>query len=367
MKVLHYTTYRALILPYFRNTAGLIVFIYFMMFIAVGRANEAGLFAYHFSLIKGMLQSRFLLILVFFAWFLYARKYAIFIAQRLASKEYAVFQILGILNRTTLFCLFFLVQSVLFAPISVYVVIIAGVGLHLHYYAEIILILFVILFYFSAISFYWIYLLYHPGTVPAKAKQGLPDLNIQKYYAYFLLRFLFARNRLLFLVIKLYSCGTLWLMMTNNPAGANVQVLYLFYFFGIMGHGILVYQFREFEIRSMNFYRVLPVSLFERYLQHSILYLFLLLPEFIILYLLTPGFLSARESILLGISGFGIVIFLNSLLFIRLFNKMDYLKFITLIFFAGFVSVLTDTIAAFSLLLIALSIFIFIRNYYKFE
>jgi hypothetical protein len=54
---------KSLVKPYYRQNAGLFVFVYFIMILAVGRANEAGLLEYHYSLIKGMLINPVIFIL----------------------------------------------------------------------------------------------------------------------------------------------------------------------------------------------------------------------------------------------------------------------------------------------------------------
>ena len=118
---------------------------------------------------------------------------------------------------------------------------------------------------------------------------------------------------------------------------------------------------------SLRFYRGLPVSLSSRMMQYLSLCLILLIPEIIIIALMTPVHLDYAHALLLIFFGWGILILLNSLLFIRLFNPFAYLKIISGIYLMVFIAVLTGIIIPCTICLFLISLYIFYQNYYRFE
>jgi len=65
---------RSLVKPFYRQHAGLFTFLFIVLFGAVGRVDGAGLFDYHFSLIRSLLNNPFIFLMVLSLWLLYAKK-----------------------------------------------------------------------------------------------------------------------------------------------------------------------------------------------------------------------------------------------------------------------------------------------------
>jgi hypothetical protein len=134
-----------------------------------------------------------------------------------------------------------------------------------------------------------------------------------------------------------------------------------------MGHGILIYKIRHLEEFSLGFYRGLPVSLLSRFFQYAGLYLILLIPEIVIIALMTPFHLDYINAVRLIIFGWGMLILLNSLLFVRLFEPFSYLKIVSGIYLLIFIAILTNLTMPFTICLFLISVYLFSRNYYQFE
>ena len=118
---------------------------------------------------------------------------------------------------------------------------------------------------------------------------------------------------------------------------------------------------------NLGFYRGLPVSLSSRLFQYAALCLILIIPETIIFILMAPAHLDYAHALLLIIFGWGILILLDSLLFIQLFKPFTYLKIVSLIYLMVFVAVLTSLTIPFTICLFIISVYIFFQNYYQFE
>jgi hypothetical protein len=144
-------------------------------------------------------------------------------------------------------------------------------------------------------------------------------------------------------------------------------MVFLFFSFGLLGHGVLIHQFREIEETRLTFYRTLPVSLLKRWFQYAWLYFLLFIPEIITIAVLTPKFLTYAEALRFLFFGYSLLLLLNSLLFIQFYKMVDYLKMIVGIFFIVYISVLTGIVLWLSVFSFSVSIFILFTNYYRYD
>jgi hypothetical protein len=359
---------KSIVKPYYRRNAGLFVFLFFIMVLAVGRANEAGLLEYHAALIRGMMINPPVYFLVLLVWLLYCRKCVQFVELTFQNPEFSYLNLLSQLDFVRVFGLLFLVQLMLFLPVSIYGVIVVGVGFHNHWYLQTTIVILYILTICLASAGWYFYLLKNPGKTNNLFRWRLATPFLNKYYWSFLIRYVLTKRKVLFLGIKLYSCATLYFMILNKSrVASDLGMVMLFFCFGMLLHGMLVYLFRELEETRLAFYRGLPVSLFKRFMEYALMYFIVFIPETIILLTLTPSFLSFSEAFSFLFFGYGILLFLNSLLFIKHFRKVEYLKIIVIYFFVVFIGVLTGMVGLLIASTFIYSIYIFFRRYYLFE
>ncbi|MDA3613945.1 hypothetical protein [Polluticaenibacter yanchengensis] len=189
--------------------------------------------------------------------------------------------------------------------------------------------------------------------------------------AYYLIvaRFVMTKQKLLWLGLKLFTCGIVYLISRNNEISApdDIVLLYIFLSFGILANGIIVYRIRQFEQASLFFYRGLPVSYFKRFLNYSTLYFLLLVPEFITLIMLAPKHLDLIIAIRFSLCSYSLLLLMNSITFIQNFKIKDFLKILLLIFCVQLVFINTIGLTFWYLLCFILAILLFVTNYYKFE
>jgi hypothetical protein len=367
MRIAHTILFKSLVKPYFRQNAGLFVFLYFIMIVAVGRANEAGLLEYHYSLIKGMLVNPVIFVLVLFAWFLYAKKCEQFIVRTLKRRDFIFLNMFSLMNPNRAFGLLFLVQLLLFLPVSLYVLVILGVGFYKHWYLQVVLVFFYVLAICLTSARWYLYLLKNPGTRYVY-RWRIPSPILDRFYWRFFIRYVLISRKLLFFVIKIYSCCILYLMLVNQtPVEYDMRMILLFYSFGLLGHGVLIHRLREMEETRLTFYRGLPISLFRRWAQYGWLYFFLFLPEILTIAWMLPDHLHFKDAFLFVFFGYSVLLLLNSLLFVKFFRMLDYLKIIVGIFFIIYIGVLTGILLWLSVFSFIISIYLFFSRYYQYE
>jgi len=167
-------------------------------------------------------------------------------------------------------------------------------------------------------------------------------------------------------VIKLYSCGILYLILRGNtPDRYDLQMVLLFYSFGLLGHGLLIHLMKGMEAARLDFYRGLAVSLWGRFGQYGWFYLILLVPEILTIASLTPGSLRYPDALLLVLWSYSILLLLNSLHLYPFPRMMDYQKVIGCIFFVIYLGVLMGIWVWLTLLFLSLAVAIFFGRYYS--
>ena len=353
---------------YYRQNAGLLAFLFFIMVIAVGRANDVGLLEYHYSLILGTLTSPSFLVVVLAAWLVYALKCLRFVQTILRRREYSFLYQISLADRPAAFLQLVVVQLLLFLPVWSYALIMLGVGYHRHLYLSTTIVLLFNLSVCLLSAAWYLYLLRHPDIAGRGGRWRILSFAGRKPYLSFLIRYTLTVRPVLFLAIKLYSCGTLYLMVAGSFNGEyDRRMVLLFYSFGLLGHGVLIHRLKEMEKTRLSFYRGLPFSLSARFIQYAAFYFLLFLPEFITILALAGMYLTWGDTALLLAFGHSILLLLNSLLLFPFPRMMDYLKIIGCIFFLIFLAVLTGILPWLCLFFFAFSIGIFFKRYDTFD
>jgi hypothetical protein len=275
---------------------------------------------------------------------------------------------LSLLDSKTLFGLLVWVQLQLFIPIILYIVIILVTGIYLHAYISCLIIGFYFIILCLISARWYLFIIQIPGRSLQTLKGKLLFKKWETPYWSLFTRYIGRNKKLVFSGIKIYSCAVLYLMVINQTrVEYDLSMIILFFSLGILGHGLIIHQLRDLEESRLTFYRTVPRSLSNRFIQYAILYFILLLPEIITIVLLTPYYLHFKDAILLILFSYSVLMFLNSLLFIQFFKMKDYLKIILCIFLLIYFSVLTATIPLLCILLFISSMAIFFGSYYQYE
>ncbi len=361
--------FQSFVKPFYKENTGLFVFVYTMMFCIVGVVDGAGLIEYHYSLITGILSNWKFLLFVFFTWFLYARKYAVFVSVTMHKPQYAFMHIFNCLSKVQQYTLFFKVQLWLMLPVLLYTVIIYFIGYWQHRYVPLIYITLYLLLLCIAADAWHVYLLHNLQQKKIlfwQKVQLFPTLSAS--YLMVLLRFVARKQIIIWAGIKVYTCGILYMIARNNSVhDTDIVPAFLFFNFGILSNGILVYRIREFEETYLTFYRGAPVSLIKRFLQYAFFYCVLLVPEFITAGKLIPVHLDDAQAIRFALCGYSLLLLMNSITFIQNFSTKEFVKILILLFFVVCIFLPSFGLTVLYLFLFAVAIVTFLRSYYQFE
>jgi hypothetical protein len=261
-----------------------------------------------------------------------------------------------------------MVQILIFLPVIVYAIIIFITGAYLKAYTACgVLMLYLVSICLLSARWY-LFHVQNPGQFPKIKKGKLNLMSSDAHYWKLFIRYIGLNKKLLFSGIKLFSCGILYGMLKNQTGtDYELNMIILFFSLGILGHGLLIHQIRDLEETRLTFYRTIPVSLFNRFMQYAAFYLILLLPEISTIAVLTPYHLHYPDALLFIFFSFSLLLFLHSLLFIQFFPMKTYLKIILCLYLIIYCSVLTSSFVLFCIFSLLSSGLIFRGRYYKYE
>ncbi|MBS1663432.1 MAG: hypothetical protein JST68_20485 [Bacteroidetes bacterium] len=358
--------FRSLIAPFYKENLNLFFFLATVLVFSVGEVDGAELFQFHYSLAQGMLQNSGFQLFVFLCWLLYARKWVGFVLGRMQQPQYGFLSIYNCLDRPKRLGLFLTVAAWLMMPVLLYFLYLIVIGSLLHLYAPLLL----TAAYLAAICLgaaIWLVSRLRYRHESMGVRVGLP-FRMGAAYPIVLLRYVFHRQKWIWLGLKVFTCGLLYFAGLNNTGGYyETTTLFLFFNFGILGNGLIVHGVREFEETQLQAYRGAPVSLIKRLLQYALVYLVLLSPEAITAYRLGPEHLHYGDGVLFLLCGYSLVLVMHTISYLQHFTRREYLTLLLMIFsvqyfFMGWLGLWP----MFGVLLAAAGI-AFYAGYYRFE
>ena len=115
--------------------------------------------------------------------------------------------------------------------------------------------------------------------------------------------------------LKLFTCGIIYLISRNSLIAEpdEIGLLFIFFNFGILANGVIIYRVREFEQTTLLFYRGLPISYLKRFFNYSLLYFILLMPEFITLIMLEPKHIESTTMIQFALCSYSLLSLLSEI------------------------------------------------------
>jgi hypothetical protein len=322
---------KTLVRSFFLQHAGFFLFLFIVFFGIVAPSQQLG---YHYALIRGILEAPGFLALIAFAWLLYAGKVMQFVFRVLDSPEGLFLCGMRCLAPAQCCRLLLRVQHRLFLPVSGYAAIIAGVAIWRDAWVEAV----AVILYVAAICGVWS----------------------------ILLRFLAARNGWLLAMIKVFSCGLLYLLLRlQTPEDYDLRAVYFTYSMALFGHGILLLRCRKLEARRLLFYLTLAVSLATRLGQYGLFCLLLLLPEMLVLGWMTPNPIRIIDVLELAMTGYSLLLLVNGCLLIIPLRVSDFLKLWLVLLGIWYGCVLGGSLIAMSGFFVGAAVFLMAAGYYR--
>jgi hypothetical protein len=302
---------KIIVKTFYREQAGFFFFIFLVFFGAVAPSMQL---AYHYSLIRGMLEAPAFLALVALAWLLYAGKVLRFVQGVLRAPEYLFLYKLRDLPQRRLYGYFVRIQLWLLLPVWGYALAVTGVAWQRNAPGVVVGIPLYVLSLVLGGAARYTYRFGHPGGRSGQSRQsGALHRGGSRFIPYWSIlgRFLLTENGWLLVGIKLFSCGTLYaLLYTQTSDDYDLRLAYFVFSLALFGHGLLLYRCRGLEMTRGLWYRNLPVPRRHRFAQIALFCGVLLIPEMLMLAWLTPHPIRMADSWSFILSGYSIILLL---------------------------------------------------------
>jgi len=355
--------FRSIVRPFYRENLSIFFFLFILFFGIEGEVDGAELWQFHYSLVQGMTRQGGYLWVVLVAWGWYAWKCGRFVTGLFRRPEYRWIAIYNNLGKGARFRLLLLVNSWLMLPVLLYGMIVAVIDCYDGFIIPVLMIwayLAVLVVVLAGWQLFRLGDLYGWSLLRIR----LPFIS----YPFVLLRQVVYKQWALWLGLKVFACGAVYAIALNNSfSDYDIAFPFLFFNFGILANGILVYGLREFEETSLSFYRGAARPLGQRLAEYALVYFILLLPELVILARLVPVHLHAADAFLFYCCAYGLVLTMHAVTFLRHFGKKEYFLLLVMIFSVQYFFIAGFGLAAMSGCLLGVAVISFLRGYYGYE
>jgi len=355
--------FRSIVRPFYRENLSIFFFLFILFFGVEGEVDGAEIWQFHYSLVQGMTRQGGYLWVVLAAWAWYAWKCGRFVTGLFRRPEYRWIAIYNNLERGRRFMLLLLISGWLLLPVIFYAMIVAVMGLYDGFIASVLLMgayLAALVVLLAGWQLYRLCDLY--GWSPLRIR--LPFIS----YPTVLLRQVADRQWALWLGLKLFACGVVYgIALNNTDSDYDSSFPFLFFNFGILANGILVYGLREFEETYLSFYRGAARPLGQRLAEYALVYFILLLPELITVVQLAPVHLHFADGLLFYCCAYGLVLTMHTVTFLRHFSKKEYFLLLVMIFSVQYFFIAGLGLATMGGCLLGTAILSFFTGYYGYE
>jgi len=355
--------FRSVVKPFFRENLSIFFFVFIVFFGIVGEVDGAEIWQFHYSLIRGMTERGGYQWIVLLVWGWYAWKCNRYVTGLFRRPEYRWIFIYNNMPAGRRFMLLLMVNGWLLLPVLLYGMIVAVIGC---YFGHFLPVLFIEGFQAALLVLLSGWQLYRLAGLHSGSPRRI-RLPFTSYPAV-LLRQVIQRQPALWLGLKLFTCGAVYGIASNNTTADYDRAFpFLFFDFGILANGILIYGLREFEETYLSFYRGEAIPLGQRLSEYALVYFILLLPELVTVFRLTPIRLHSADALLYFSCAYGLVLTMHGVTFLRHFSKKEYFLLLVMIFSLQYFFIMSFGLAAMFGCLAAAAVLSFFKGYYVYQ
>ena len=359
MKQISNILLKVLVARFYQRNSGFFLFLFVVLFGVAQNPKQ-----YHVQLMTAIVSSPTTLLVALALWLLYNVKCLLFIQKTIHDSNNAFFKELQCLPTARLFGLFWVIETMLFAPVWIYALFTIYVGISLKYYiSSSIIIAFIVGIQLVSAWLYSSAIFRHGGGLQ------LPSVQIpikKKFWAILLWHSLFT-GKLKITVVKFFSFCLLFIPLVWNGDHFQLSDFVLFFQVCIAAHAVVVYDCVQFLEKRFSIIRNMPIRRYKIFLLYVVVYLWLLLPEAAILaYYSTKMVMDVKVGSLM-IYFFGQLLFYTSIAYEKQMNMGTYLGAVGLITVCLLMVLPFANFWIIGLALIGISFIVFHSLYYKYE
>jgi hypothetical protein len=357
---------RSITIPFYRQNAGLFLFLFFLLF-----GTQPSLYhivTFHYAIIKSILNLGSFFFLTLGIWVLYSFKVISFINGCLKKESYDFLFLMNEIRKGKRF--FYLLQMIihLLAPVWIYGLVVITTAVKEQKWVNAITILFTLITFLVAAAFI-------TYTLLQKAKSLQQISNVTPIFPVllpvslfrFCMRFIFQRQFPALLITKLLSFTSLYFFTRMESLLFENRMLWLIFITALIGHSFIIYRLFQFIEKDMSIYRNMPVKKAALLISLFGVYCILLLPEAWALLGVAINQHNWQDYGWMLVTGPGLLLLLHSLLYTEDMKMEGFLKllfgvWIVFVFFS-----LSQNHWLMGLVSIVFAIIIFLMSYSQYE
>ncbi len=363
MKAILHLMIKALVMPFYKNHAGLLFFVFFLMF---GIVESTQIVFYHTSLIYGMLSSGIFLTVVFVIWLLYQLKSLHFLLKTSGDDSYSFLNLLALLPSTQSFLYFLIISFITLLPVFLYTIAIYVVGIQQGFYGVLAL-----TFVFQlALGLMNAWVLNHSirkRHVAPFIKVPAIMLPYQQTQVGIYAGYLVKEEKLALLLSKLFSLVLIYIVKETLEAGDDFRIVGITWLFALLSHTYLVQKLKTFEDHSLGWTRNLPIPVTKTFFSYLLLYAMIMVPELLFLTGSIGRGLSLLQFILLPVFSSAFLVAIHTYLFKLNRDPDQFLTYLFWLFLGCFMLVLSKLIWVMAVALLVISSHLFYKRFFQYE
>jgi hypothetical protein len=355
---------RSVVQPFYRQHAGLFLFLFFLMFGIQPTAQEA--FRTHYYLMHLILTSGNFFLLAIIIWLIYTIKILLFSRNCLQKEAYDFIYQLNALPAQSRFLILLRSAILLMAPVTCY-------GLATIYVAIREQLVLAEIFVLLAIVLLHLFLilntmqLLNGGKAIQEVKKTSPLFPLPKAFFGFVLRGIFRNQWVTVLIIKLLSFFSLYLFTNIDSPLFENRVLWLIFLTSLIGHSFLIFRNFNFIETELQFFRNMPQAQVTTFFSLFFIYTILLLPEMWALRGVSMVQDQSWEYLWLVLTGPTFLLLLHVLLYSESMKIEEYLKLLFGVWIVFFFLSFSSWHWLLPLICTLFSAAIFFTSYYQYE
>lgn len=347
-------------LPFYKQHAGLFVVFIYLLF---GMIKGYDLIYFHIALLVSICSSMLNLALLFLFWIMYSLKCLHFVKQKLSQDDYRFTKSLSTLSKLTQFKTWLKLYAFLLLPVLIYSIVVIGAAIKNQYYFSAVATIVALFVIFGSLIFYTFNFTNYAFVVK-KEWLIFSNIKLNKPFWTWPIFYLLKEQPVVFLLCKTVSLLFFKaILLVFADVGDDIRVYLTATLAVVLSHSVLVLNLIKFDANYLSFAKHLPLKAITRLINWTLIFSVLLLPELILLVILTPySLINLLNCFVFAISG---ILFLKLLVYHLKANTERYMKYLLIFFFVAMLAVLANYYLIFSLLMIAVSVSTFLIQYDK--
>jgi hypothetical protein len=363
MKAILHLMIKALVMPFYKDHAGMLVFVFLIMF---GAVESSQIVNYHLALIYAMLNSGIFLLIIFLIWLLYSLKSLHFLLKTSSQDAWQFLNYLTLLSAKQNFVCFFIISFLTFIPVFAYTIFIYIVGLQ----SKLTGTLGIIFIFQSALWLMSAWVLnYTIRNRHVASPFALPTLILpwQRTRLGIYAGYLIKEEKSAIILSKLFSLTLIYIVKETLETGDDFRIIGITWLFALLSHTYIIQKLKTFEDHRLQWTRSLPITITHTYATYLLLYALMMTPELILLSGTIGRGTSFLQLFLLPVFSSTFLVAIHTYLFKPKRDPDKFTTYLFWLFMVCFMLVLSKMIWVTAAVLIALSFLLFRKRFFLYE